>query len=103
MKDENFKQKIKNKVGRPKKKNFLSIIKENKMEDENFKKNKVNRNKKSFSLSKIDESFLKISKKNEIKEGRPKKTTSLPKINNNIINNVLKIRKVNEIRKEKKY
>ena len=58
MKDENFKQKIKNKVGRPKKKNFLSIIKENKMEDENFKKNKVNRNKKSFSLSKIDESFL---------------------------------------------
>ena len=62
MKDEIFKQKIKNKVGRPKKKNFLSIIKENKMEDENFKKNKVNRNKKSFSLSKIDESFLKSVK-----------------------------------------
>ena len=50
MKDENFKQKIKNKVGSSKKKNFLSIIKENKIEDENFKKNKVNRNKKSFSL-----------------------------------------------------
>ena len=67
------------------------------MEDEN----KVNRNKKSFSLSKINESFLKISKKNEIKVGRPKKTTSLPKINNNIINNLLKIRKVNEIKQEK--
>ena len=105
MKNENFKQKIKNKVGRPKKKNFLSIIKENKKEDENFKenkKNKVNRNKKSFSFSKIDESLLKISKNTEIKVGRTKKTPSLPKINNNIINNLLKIRKVNEIKKQEK-
>ena len=62
----------------------------------------MNRNKKSFSLSKIDESLLKISKNNEIKVGRPKKTTSLPKINNNIINNLLKIRKVNEIKKQEK-
>ena len=38
-----------------------------------------------------------------MKLGRQKKTTSLPKINNNIINNVLKIRKVNEIRQRKKY
>ena len=37
-----------------------------------------------------------------MKLGRQKKTTSLPKFNNNIINNVLKIRKVNKIRKEKK-
>ena len=32
---------------------------------------------------------------------RPKKTTSLPKINDNIIKNV--IRKVNEIKQEKKF
>ena len=46
-------------------------------------------------------SFLKIRKNNEIKVVRPKKTTSFPKLNNNIINNILKIRRVNEIKQEK--
>ena len=99
MKDEKFKQKIKNKVGRPKKNNLLSIIKENKMEDENFKDDKKNKS----SRKKIAISSPKNT--NVSKVGRPKKTTSLPKIDNVFIKNFLKIRKVNKQEKssEKNY
>ena len=51
MKEENFKQKIKNKVGRPKKKYLLSIIKENKKEDENVKEDKkINQKKRKIQF-----------------------------------------------------